>query len=73
MVCYLAPLDFLEVSEDLTFTPTEPRQCRNVSTEQDGDSENDEVFQFRLSTIQSGVNLEPDTATVVILDDDSEL
>lgn len=62
-----APADFLPVSEDLTFTPTESRQCRNVTSVQDVDSENDEDFQLGLSTIQSGVILDPDMATVTIL------
>ena len=70
---YLAPADFIEVSEDLTFTPTEPRQCRNVTTVEDSDAENDEDFPLGLSTGQSGVNLNPDTATVTILDNDGEL
>ena len=63
----------MAVSADLTFTQSEPQQCRNVTTEQDVLSENDEDFPLSLSTSQSGVTLEPDTATVTILDDDGKL
>ena len=63
----------MAVSVDLTFTPNEPRRCTNVTTVQDGNSENDEDFPLSLSTSQSGVTLEPDTATVTILDDDGRL
>ena len=63
----------MAVSVDLTFTPNEPRRCTDVMTVQDGNSENDEDFPLGLSTSQSGVTLEPDTATVTILDDDGRL
>ena len=58
--------------EELTFTPTEPRRCRNVMTVEDSDSEGDEDIPLELTTIQSGVNLDPDMATVTILDDDGK-
>ena len=70
---YLAPADFLEVVEVLTFTPTESRQCRNVATVEDSNAENDEDFFLGLSTGQSGINLDPNLATVIILDNDGEL
>ena len=63
----------MAVSVDLTFTPSEPRRCTNVMTVQDDNSENDEDFLLGLSTSQSGVTPEPDTATVTILDDDGKL
>ena len=63
----------MAVSVDLTFIPNEPRRCTNVTTVQDGNSENDEDFLLGLSTSRSGVTLEPDTATVTILDDDGRL
>ena len=63
----------MAVTVDLTFTPSEPRRCTNVTTVQDGIPENDEDFPLGLSTSQSGVTLEPDTATVTILDDDGKL
>ncbi len=70
-------MDFPQVVDELTFTPTERQLCQNVSTERDGDSENDEDFCLNLSQnmsqLESGVILEPNTTTVTILDDDGEL
>ena len=70
---FLAPEDFLEVSEVLTFTPTEARQCQNVMTINDNTAEFIEEFFLGLSTGQSGVNLDPNLATVIIFDNDGEL
>lgn len=67
------PADFLEVSEELTFAPMETRLCRNVMAVQDSELEANEEYLLHLSTNQSGVILNPGTATVTILSDDGKL
>ena len=66
-------MDYTAVSVELTFSTGSLRNCQNIPIEDDSDSENDEEFFLGLSTGQSGVSLDPDAATVTILDNDGEL
>ena len=75
---YVAPLDYVAVTEVLTFTSTSTEQMVQVTIENDDLLEIDEVFRAMLdhelvnADDVGRVMLTPDVATVTILDDDSE-
>lgn len=52
------------------FSPTMNRICTNVTIYDDGEVEDTEVFEVSLSTGFSDVTLFPDTALIIILDND---
>ena len=67
----VAPDDYFAISEDLTFSATEIRICRDVTSVEDDILEDDEGLILILSTDGPSTILEPSEATVTILDDDS--
>ena len=68
-----APGDYDAVVEFLTFSASVNRICRNVSTVEDAILEEDEDFTLTLTTTDGSVDLNPDEATVTIIDDDRTL
>ena len=71
MSTYAAPGDYTAIAEDLTFSASETRICRNVISADDDILEDDEDLLLTLTTSDGAVFLEPSTATVTILNDDS--
>ena len=71
-----APSDYGAVSQVLTFSSSVSLQTVNVSIVNDSLLEIDEVFTASLTLENTAdaarVNLQPDSAEVTILDDDSE-
>ena len=68
---YAAPGDYTAISEDLTFSASETRICRNLISAEDGILEEDEVLMLILTTSDDSVIFRPSEATVAILNDDS--
>ena len=66
-----APGDYTAISEDLTFSASETRICRNVISADDDILEEDEDLLLTLTTTDDTVTLRPSEATVTILNDDS--
>ena len=66
-----APGDYTAISEDLTFSASETRICRNVISADDDILEEDEDLLLTLTTTDDTVILRPSEATVTILNDDS--
>ena len=66
-----APGDYTAISEDLTFSASETRICRNVISADDDILEEDEDLLLTLTTTDDAVTLRPSEATVTILNDDS--
>ena len=73
MFIYVAPGDYSAIAEDLTFSASETRICRNVTSVEDDILEEDEAFLLTLTTSDNTVILRPREATVTILNDDSRL
>ena len=74
MSVLVAPDDYTAISEELKFSPTEMRICRDVTSVQDDILEDDEdlnVFVLQLNTDDPSILLGLIEATVTILDDDS--
>ena len=71
MSVLIAPDDYTAISEDLTFSATEMRICRDVTSVEDDILEDDEDLILTLSTDDPSIVLGPSEATVTILDDDS--
>ena len=71
MSVLVAPGDYTAITEDLTFSATEMRICRDVTSVEDDVLENDEDLMLTLSTDDPSLVLGPSEATVTILDDDS--
>ena len=71
MSTYAAPGDYTAIAEDLTFSASETRICRNVISADDDILENDEDLLLTLTTSDGTVTLRPSEATVTILNDDS--
>ena len=57
----------------VTFGPDQTSASYPVPIVDDSNIENTETFTASLSTTESNVNIGDDTATITILDDDSEL
>ena len=70
----LASADYVSITSDLTFGPSSRKQCVLIPVTNDTVPEVPEHFSVVLSmrTPLAGVILTPDTATVVINDDDGE-
>ena len=73
LLFFPGPGDYVPVIEDLTFSASVPRICRNVTTVEDTISENDEDFTLTLTTADGSVNLNLDKAAVTITNDDCKL
>ena len=71
MSTYAAPGDYTAIVEDLTFSASETRICRNVISADDDILEDDEDLLLTLTTNDDTVILRPSEATVTILNDDS--
>ena len=69
---FSVPSDYSSVSQDLTFSQSSSRECVNVSIVNDDELENEEEFRMTLTTGEDRVNLDPNTTTVRITDDDGE-
>ena len=67
-----APGDYTAISEDLTFSASETRICRNVISADDDILEEDEDLLLTLTSTDDTVILRPSEATVTILDDTSK-
>ena len=68
--------DYIPVSNmELTFqpAPTPQPQCDDIQLENDNIVESDEIFRVILSSTDSAVVTDPNTATVTISNDDSKL
>ena len=68
-----APGDYDAAVEILIFSASVNRICINVSSVQDDILEEDEDFTLTLTTTDGSVDLNPDEATVTIIDDDRTL
>ena len=68
---YAAPGDYTAIAEDLTFSASETRICRNLISAEDGIREEDEVLMLTLATSDDTAILRPSEATVAILNVDS--
>ena len=73
LLYFLAPGDYVPVIEDLTFSASVPRICRNVTTVEDTALEDAEDFTLTLTTTDSNVTLFPQEARLSIIDDDCKL
>ena len=62
--------DFALQSISVTFGPEQTMASVNVSIVEDSNIEDTEMFSATLTTTQSNVMIDADTATVTILDDD---
>ena len=69
----VAPGDYAAIAEDLTFSASETRICRNVISAEDDILEDDEGLLLTLATSDVTVILRRSEATVTILNDDSRL
>ena len=67
-----APADYVAVAEDLTFSASDTRICRDVTLVDDTTPEDDEDFTLTLTTTDVNVMLTPNEATVTISDNDSK-
>ena len=65
-----APMDYLAISEPLSFNPATTRVCRNITIVDDSDRDSGEVFFLRLTTNEPGVVLDPNSGTVAIIDNE---
>ncbi len=61
--------DYTGVTEFLIFSPSDTRDCVNISIATDSLLEDDETFTVELSRNTDGVTLGVSMATVIILDD----
>ena len=64
--------DYQQLSVDLTFGEGSERRCVQIELVNDTVFEGPEQFMTRLSTVEVVVTLIPDTATILIQDDDGE-
>ena len=81
-MCYLLdywlfadPMDYVALTEDLTFGPQSNVQTVVLLIENDGVTEGLEAFFGRLvaQTSLAGLTISPDIANITIFDNDSEL
>ena len=69
-----AGLDYVKMSQVVTFVPPSVRWCVRVLLIDDGDVEGNEVFSVRLSNREeTAVTLNPRTASVRIIDEDGKV
>ena len=64
-------MDYDSIVMSLTFVPGDERQCVRVNAKEDGETEGTETFTANLTSTDN-VNLDPDTATITIIDANSE-
>ena len=64
--------DYQQLSVDLTFGEGSERRCVQIELVNDTVFEGPEQLMTRLSTVEAVVTLIPDTATILIQDDDGE-
>ena len=67
---FIAPADYEAISEILAFDQRVNRVCRNVTITDDDIQEPPELFNLTLTTMDTGVTLDPLFGTVLIIDDD---
>ena len=72
MLSFSVPSDYSSVSQDLTFSQSSSLECVNVSIVNDNKMEDEEEFSLTLTTTKARVNLDPNTTTIRIADDDGE-
>ena len=72
-LCIIDAVDFTSVTAQLTFQPSQADvpQCEDVPIQQDTILETNESFTVELSTTDLDVILDPQSATVTIMDNDS--
>ena len=72
-LCIVDAMDFTSVTTQLTFQPSQANvpQCEDVPIQEDIILETNESFTVELSTTDPDVILDPQSATVTIMDDDS--
>ena len=70
--CIAGPGDYTEVSVQLSFQPGESEMCTAISITNDAILEDSETFSVQINTTDQAVILNPSSATVTILDNDSE-
>lgn len=66
------PTDIVPVLMALVFQPETARQCASVNIMDDSSLEFDETFLVMLSTQDQAIVLDPVSATLTILNDDSK-
>ena len=67
-------LDYVDMSQVVTFVPPSARWCVRVLIINDGDVEKNEVFSVRLSNREeTAITLNPRTASVRIIDEDGKV
>ncbi len=69
---HVADIDYVPVNRTLLFGPGVVKQCTKVFIEEDGVTEISEVFTVELSTSDPDVILDPGSANVTILGNDSK-
>ena len=65
--------DYQQLSVDLTFGEGSEKRCVETELVNDTTFEGPEQFMVLLSTMEVGMTLSSDNATILIQDDDSEL
>ena len=70
LLYFLVGADYNAVSETLLFNSGRTRVCFFTSTVDNGIAEEDEVYILTLTSDEPGLTLDPDVATVTIIDDD---
>ena len=63
-----AGADFSTTNEEITFTPTESRECAQVGIVSDNTLEQSEIFTVTLSSLDENAVVTTAIATVTILD-----
>ncbi len=69
---HVADIDYVPVNRTLLFGPEVVEQCTVVFIVEDGVTEISEMFTVELSTSDPDVILDPDSANVTILGNDSK-
>ena len=64
--------DYISVEQLLTLSSSVPRACVNITIVDDDRYEEDETFDVVVTTDEPRVNVDPDTASIDIFDDDGE-
>ena len=64
--------DYIAADETPTFNAGRSQICFNTSTVGDDNLEKDEFYFLTLTSDESGLTLDPNVATVIIIDDDRE-
>ena len=67
---YIAPDDFIAITETFTFNETQSQDCATITISQDSFVENSEKFTGNLDVSASRTALSPDVLEIIIQDDD---